>query len=837
MGNAANGSGTTGARRYIHSIEIVAVGLIMAAAVVAFGFYIERSLWNRAVSGIKTASRAGANCIVTEVNADHATLENLALLIGDSDSGTISPKRLDELRELSPFRELIATYTDGTAVSSFALRKGESAMAVLKRLSFNENDDISGAFYGENGKKSMAFRAAIMKDGAVAGELYGIMELARYYQPNVMEFYNGHGFSYVIDAHTGEFIIYTTRTMSQGAYRDFYSSLLETEKADKVKALKSAMNSGLTGRAIINMLGVDTFMYFMPLGRGEYRYLITMVPLSVMMKESSGLTYLVVLFIFAVLGAALLTVLLNGRVSRTRTREKEYRENLFRMLSESVESVFFIYDAAEKKFEYVSENMTRLFALSPAELARGGEGAEWDRFGISEQMKEALRKGCSFFIDFQYANPANGKEMQLRMNGYAPADGACGGKWVLCLNDRTEDIANERRLEQAVKEADSANAAKSEFLANMSHDIRTPMNAIIGMSQLALKDGADMKTMRDYMEHIDSSAQFLLSLINDILDMSAIEGGCVGLHPSPYPLRELRPCLESMIAPLCARKEQELLLDIDEKLVIMADRQRLNQILFNLLSNSVKYTERGGRIELFVHGEPAEGGRVALTIVVRDNGIGMTEDFQKKMFRQFTQESRKESGLNGSGLGLAIVKKLTDMMEGTIAVESRAGVGTAFTIKLEFAAADAPAEETKSSLRHISLRKLGLRALLCEDNKTNQMIILRQLKSMEIECDSADDGEKGVEAFNASPAGHYDFILMDLRMPVMNGYQATAAIRALQRADASSVPVIALTADAFEEDKQRCLAAGMNDFIAKPAKIEEIEAVIAANIAGHGGAK
>ena len=318
----------------------------------------------------------------------------------------------------------------------------------------------------------------------------------------------------------------------------------------------------------------------------------------------------------------------------------------------------------------------------------------------------------------------------------------------------------------------------------------------------------------------------MLTLINDILDMSKIESGMIELHPKAYSMKELRRYLESVILPLSGEKQIDFRIDVDEKITVLADQQRFNQILFNLLSNAVKYTDEKGTVTLTIKGVPKDSGMIHLTMRVEDNGMGMSPEFQKQMFKSFTQESRKAMGMSGTGLGLAIVKRLVDLMNGTIHVESSIGKGSIFVIEMDVPAAKGPCEKELAADAAGDPTGQSACILLCEDNAINQEIMMGILEFLGLTTELAVNGKEGVEAFQSRKPGYYSAILMDCRMPVMDGYQATRAIRALERPDAARIPIIALTADAFEEDRKRCLEAGMDDFLAKPVEIKVLKEML-----------
>jgi signal transduction histidine kinase/ActR/RegA family two-component response regulator len=385
------------------------------------------------------------------------------------------------------------------------------------------------------------------------------------------------------------------------------------------------------------------------------------------------------------------------------------------------------------------------------------------------------------------------------------------------FKQQQNEIETERNLR---KQATAANEAKSEFLSRMSHDIRTPLNGIIGMTYLASEQENTPRT-KDYLAKIDTSSKFLLGLVNDVLDMSKAESSKIELHPEPYTSENFINYVDSVIRPLCKEKNQKLVLETDlVDRVPLFDVLRINQVFFNLLSNAVKYTPEGGTITLSVASKVIDNGRMRHKISIKDNGIGMSDKFQKVLFDPFTQEGRSDvSERRGSGLGLAIVKRMVDIMGGTITVDSKIGKGTTFTVRLttdSVPAEQAEAAKNSANEEHDLSLLADKHVLLCEDHPLNQEIAVALLNERNIIVDVAENGQTGLDMFRKSPVGFYNAILMDIRMPVMNGYETTIEIRSLQRADARAVPIVAMTADAFKDDVQRCLDCGMNAHIAKP---------------------
>ena len=383
-------------------------------------------------------------------------------------------------------------------------------------------------------------------------------------------------------------------------------------------------------------------------------------------------------------------------------------------------------------------------------------------------------------------------------------------------------------LQLAVQRETKANLAKREFLFNMSHDIRTPMNAIIGFTALAQTHIDDRGQVEDYLKKISVSSQHLLSLINDVLDMSRIESGKVTLEAKPVHLPELVHELRDIIQAVVSKKDLSLTLDTVgvENEDVIADPLRLEQILINVLANAVKFTPDGGQISLWiVQKDTAPAGYADFEFHIKDNGIGMSEEFQKHIFEQFARERTSTvSKIQGTGLGMAITKSLVDMMGGRITVRSEQGKGSEFTISLRFPIGEAKTEQTPPAAKASAFP--GKNLLVVEDNELNLEIASTLLKEAGFEVDTAENGKIAVEKVEAASADRYDLILMDIQMPEMDGYEATRRIRALPDAKKAALPIVAMTANAFEDDRKNALHAGMNGHIAKPLDIQKLFQVL-----------
>ncbi|MGN0437272.1 MAG: ATP-binding protein, partial [Lachnospiraceae bacterium] len=397
--------------------------------------------------------------------------------------------------------------------------------------------------------------------------------------------------------------------------------------------------------------------------------------------------------------------------------------------------------------------------------------------------------------------------------------------------ERAKQIA-----EEALQIAENANKSKSYFLSNMSHDIRTPMNAIVGFATLLSKNADDQGKVREYTNKIIASSQHLLGLVNDILDMSRIESGKTTLNLSKESITAIVDGIDLIIRPQMNAKGHTFHIDINSIIhdLIIVDKIRFNQICMNLLTNAVKYTPENGAVSFKMMERYVSGHSAHYTIEVSDNGYGMSKEFQKSIFDSFSrEEDSRTSKIRGTGLGMAITKNLVDLMGGSIRVQSVKGVGTTFTVDISFQLSEngeealyAETEQLESNdFKEDSIFK-GKHILIAEDNDLNAEILSEILKMTGATCDICKDGKQTVKKFEKSDAGKYDFILMDVQMPVMNGYEATKTIRESSHPRALEIPIIAMTANAFTEDIQDALKSGMNAHVAKPVDMRVLEKTI-----------
>ena len=755
----------------------------------------------------------------------------------------------------------------------------------------------------------------------------------------------------------------------------FRGTNLDQIKADwNPKEVDEEGNAQPSATVLFTYKGEEYYLTYMPVGFNDWM-LLGSVPSSVVnsnMSRFRTVTIVVMAAIFACIGAVIAWMLIVS--GRRRVKEKELqvksREGLLDLLTQNTNNIFVLFTTQDYTAEYVSSNVERVLGLGIDEVQKDIRviekvSVDGNSAILTEQSREILQSGGTWETDLHLKNLRTGEEFWFRL---LVNHSTLRGGYVMMLSDRTRERKMRDDLEEALGIAKTANEAKSNFLANMSHDIRTPMNAIIGFTTLLAKDAENPEKVREYVRKITFSSRHLLSLINDILDMSKIESGKTSLNVEEFDFSEFLQELYSMILPQSKAKKQEFEVTTKGHLpeAVFGDKLRINQILLNLLSNAIKYTPAGGRISLEVEAlEEMHHNHAHLRLAVRDNGIGMSKDFIKVIFEPFSRETTTYTKeIQGTGLGMAITKNIVDLMGGTISVESEEGKGSTFVVELELAVAEKNADdeefwklhdimkilvvddeedvckevqalmreagvevsfvlsgkqavqltadafekgegfdiilldwkmpemdgvETAKRIRKkigdavpimvltsysfeeiedearaagidlflpkpffvsnfrnavMRLRKEdvkekvpepvaeeisleGLHVLAAEDNAINAEILQELLDIEGMTCDVAENGKEALDVFRKCKPGTYDFIFMDVQMPVMNGYEATRAIRACEHPEAQSIPIIAMTANAFDDDVKSALDAGMNAHLAKPIDMNKLKELIA----------
>ena len=607
---------------------------------------------------------------------------------------------------------------------------------------------------------------------------------------------------------------------------------------EQITALQKAFAAGKSGNLEFSIHGVG---YYMVYGSASFQNwtVLGIAPKSIVNANMNRLQYTTMAVMSGIVGMLAVTVLLlmvqsNRQKLRKKDQQLLAREELFSSLSRNVDDVFLMIDTGTGKVEYISPNVRRILGISPEAVQEDfhvlcSAGGDNCRSPLDDLMQ--MEQGTQQEWDREFIHQETGEPHYIHVTGFInEVQGA--KKCIVDLSDRTGEHQTTLAVEAALEVAEKASQAKTDFLSNMSHDIRTPMNAIIGITTLMKNELHQPEKLADHLDKLETSGRLLLSIINDILDMSRIESGKTTLSVEPMHLSQQLDQLSTMIRAQASEKAQTFTVSTHLRHEnLLADPTRLNQVLMNILSNAVKYTPCGGHIRFEVEELPRNEHYAKYSFVVQDDGIGMSEAYQKTLFDPFTREER--SGTNkvqGTGLGMAITKNIVDLMGGSISVESATGKGTRFEVVLEFpidAEADAVPEAQALPEEPEDVSPLcGMNFLCAEDNAINAEILELLLESKGAHCKIYPNGQEIVDAFVRVKPGEYDMILMDVQMPVMDGLEAARRIRSSENPLGQVIPILAMTANAFLEDMQKSKEAGMDEHLSKPVDIDALEQTV-----------
>ena len=608
--------------------------------------------------------------------------------------------------------------------------------------------------------------------------------------------------------------------------------------AEQITTLQKAFAAGKTGNLEFSIHGIG---YYMVYGSASFQNwtILGIVPKSVVNANMNRLQYTTMAVMSSIVGMLAVTALLlvvqsNRQKLRKKDQQLLAREELFSSLSRNVDDVFLMIDTGTGKVEYISPNVRRILGISPEAVQEDFHvlcSAEGDNCTSRLDGLMQMEQGTQQEWDREFIHQETGEPHYIHVTGFInEVQGA--KKCIVDLSDRTGEHQTTLAVEAALEIAEKASQAKTDFLSNMSHDIRTPMNAIVGLTTLMENELDQPEKLAEHLHKLESSGQLLLGIINNILDMSRIESGKTTLSVEPMHLSQQLDQLSTMIRAQASEKAQTFTVSTHLRHEnLLADPTRLNQVLMNILSNAVKYTPRGGHIRFEVEELPRNEHYAKYRFVVQDDGIGMSEAYQKILFDPFTREER--SGTNkvqGTGLGMAITKNIVDLMGGSISVESATGKGTRFEVVLEFpidTEADAVPKAQALPEEPEDVSPLcGMNFLCAEDNAINAEILELLLESKGAHCKIYPNGQELVDAFVRVKPGEYDMILMDVQMPVMDGLEAARRIRSSENPLGRVIPILAMTANAFLEDMQKSKEAGMDEHLSKPVDIDALEQTV-----------
>ena len=805
--------------------------------------FVSRTFYQESTSHLSEILHKSDNMLNHLVSRNRMLLHLWSDFLDNASSEEQIRSSLNEMKGETGSAALYFLASDGSCMTPDGERGSLGSQVDLNEPFSNGEDIVLNAALP--GKPQMLVFACPETQGTYRGFAYDAVAIA-YYNNAVLNAldntaFGGAAHSYVIYP-DGRVVLDSSDDSDDPVY-NLLAELRDHSDltGEKFDALSDDLAQGRSGSLILTLRGTRHYLVYESTGIQNWS-MLSLVPVSIVNASMDRLWFrtieivTVIMVLLAVLAIALIVRWSRAALSRKDT-EILYRDELFNRLSHSVDDVFLMLDGETSHADYISPNIERLLGV-PLEQVRQDVHVlkllhDADSPDRDKNFLEGMQRGEQREWDVDYVHQATGERRWFHIIAMG-TETAGRTKYILVLSDRTADREVNQALSDAVAAAQSASRAKSDFLTNMSHDIRTPMNAIIGFTTLAVTNIDDTERVKDYLTKTLTSSRHLLSLINDILDMSRIESGRLHLEESEVSLSEVLHDIKTIVGGQVHAKQLELYMDAldvtDED--VCCDRTRLEQILLNLLSNAVKFTPAGGTVSVRVRQlAGTQHGCAQYEFRVRDTGIGMSAAFAKRIFEPFERERTSTvSRIQGTGLGMAITRNIVDMMGGTIEVQTEQGRGTEFIIRLPLrlrsATGHAQTAAEPDVLPEAQADFRGRRVLLVEDNELNREIAVEILHEYGFLVDTAENGAIAVDKVRSSPAGQYDLVLTDIQMPVMDGYTATRRIRALNDPARAAVPIVAMTANVFEEERKRAFDCGMNGFLSKPLVIEALIAVL-----------
>ena len=962
-------------------MAVVCIAVLVGIVLGVFRYFrfVSKTVYEESVSHLTEVFHQSDNMMreLTDKNLTYLHIwgENLQDILSEDEIRDYIKKAQED----TGFLEFFFLSADG----DYKMATGETGYLGLQENMEEEirqgNDVIANA--AVPGKSQLLIFATPKAHGIYQGFEYDAIAIA-YENSDIVDVldisaFDGNAQSFMI--HPDGRVVVDHSSEAWGNVYNFFGILREySDMSEKeINALLEKFKAGRTDAMLLNLDGRNYYLVYEKSDIQDWMFL-GLVQADIVNASMNRLQRSTIFFVSAIvfcIAALFISLIIQKNRINLRRKDTEilYRDELFQKLSMNVDDVFLMLDAKTYQADYVSPNVEKLLGITVEQIHKDicilrklhSEKQEDPEKNYLEEIQVQEQREW----DFEYVHLKTGEKrwfhniaMGSEVNGKK--------KYILVMSDRTSDRKMNQALSEAVRAAETANKAKSTFLSNMSHDIRTPMNAIIGFTTLAVSNIDDKKRVRDYLGKILSSSNHLLSLINDILDMSRIESGKIHLEETEVSLSDVLHDLKTIISGQIHAKQLELYMDAMDVTNedVYCDKTRLNQVLLNLLSNAVKFTPAGGTVSVRIRQYPGTvKGRELYEIRVKDNGIGMSQEFVQKIFSPFERERTSTvSRIQGTGLGMAITKNIVNMMGGTIEVLTEQGKGTEFIVRLPFRIQskhqriekiaeleglkalvvdddfntcdsvtkmlvkvgmrsewtlsgkeavlrarqsmemgdafhayiidwrlpDMNGIEVTRQIRslgddtpiiiltaydwsdiEVEARAAGVTAfcakpmfmsdirdtlmtaigqkqaeaetailptagsdfrgryiLLVEDNELNSEIAAEILNEYGFLVDTAENGAEAVEKVKNSKPGNYDLVLMDVQMPVMNGYEATKQIRALDNPALAGITILAMTANAFDEDKKKALECGMDGFLSKPIVIEELISILQKNL-------
>ena len=964
-------------RKQLKAAVFIAVLVGIALMVFQYFGFVSKTIYEESVSHLTEVFHQSDNMLreLTDKNLTYLHMwgENLQNTASEEEIRDYIKKAQED----AGFLEFYFLSADG----NYKVITGETGYLGLQENIEEEirqgNDVIANA--AVPGKSQLLVFATPRAHGIYQGFEYDAIAIA-YENSDIIDVldisaFNGNAQSFIV--HPDGRVVVDHSFESWGNVYNFFGVLREnSDMSEKeINKLSEKFKAGRTDAMLVNLDGRSYYLVYEKSDIQDWMFLglVQADIVNASMNSLQRSTMLLVGMIVLCIAAFFISLIIQKSRASLRRKDTEilYRDELFQKLSMNVDDVFLMLDAKTYEADYVSPNVEKLLGFTVEQIRKDiyvlGKLHPRDSENPKKNYLEGIQTSEQKEWDFEYVHQKTGEQRWFHIVAMG-SEVNRKKKYILVMSDRTSDRNMNQALSEAVRAAETANRAKSNFLSNMSHDIRTPMNAIIGFTTLAVSNIDDKKRVRDYLGKILSSSNHLLSLINDILDMSRIESGKIHLEETEVSLSDVLHDLKTIISGQIHAKQLELYMDAMDVTNedVYCDKTRLNQVLLNLLSNAVKFTPAGGTVSVRIRQCPGtQKGSGLYEIRVKDNGIGMSQEFVKKIFSPFERERTSTvSRTQGTGLGMAITKNIVNMMGGTIEVHTEQGKGTEFIVRLPFRiqsehqriekiaeleglkalvvdddfntcdsvtkmlvrvgmrsewtlsgkeavlrarqsmelgdafhayiidwrlpdmngievtrqirslgddtpiiiltaydwsdievearAAGVTAFCAKpmfmSDIRNTLMSAIGQKLaedtilpsvdsdfrgrciLLVEDNELNSEIAVEILNEYGFLVDTAENGVEAVQKVRNSTPGNYDLVLMDVQMPVMNGYEATKQIRALDDPALAGITILAMTANAFDEDRKKALKCGMDGFLSKPIVIEELISILQKNL-------
>ena len=818
---------------------VLVLPIIICFGIITFGginylTYLRRNLTEQAIDNVLTVTRQQQQAFDNFIAADRERLHGIAEFFAQS--GYTGPEEIR--RQLTMFKEADTVYSvicldegwfcSNTSDQLYSLT--EEQLDVYRAL---EGSGVRDTFVGIfSGVPRFSYYESFTLSDGHKGLLQKSYDRTKVSDTYSLSFYNDQGLAYVVNQR-GDILLRATDMQQDNPYTNIFEILGNQEEQANIDRFSAALSNREPGTMTYEGQSATYEFAYVPMESVKEWCLVCVVRLDavtaeankILMGSRQALVFLTaVLIICAAFGIALW---LTNRAIRKRDHEIGYQAALINIfstfLTRSSDNLFFLLDAETKKLDYISPNIERVLGLTEAQMRDGvhyfqpkhltAEAAEDDSTAAHLNRLARLEPGTEAEdIDLEWVNPQTQKQMWMLESAYC-IEVQGRKKLVFYISDRTRERRNQDRLSEALQMAKAANEAKSAFLGSVSHDIRTPMNAIVGFVTLLKNEADDPAVVQEYAGRIETASQHLLSLINDVLDINKIESGSTSLNLVEMDLAEVIDEINAIIRPQAKAKDQTFDIHVSplNHELLQGDKLRINQILINLLSNSVKYTPAGGQIEMRVEELPQamkKHSRVRFT--VSDNGMGMSEEYLKVIFDPFTREQTEATyEIQGTGLGMAITKSLVDLMGGSIKVTSRLGEGSTFTVELELhiqEQEDDPQFWTDCGLK---------RMIVADDKEEDCQNIVRLMAQTGVEVACASSGEGAFDMLCAArEEGHpYDMVLLDWKMPHLNGLETARLIRERYP---ENVPILLLTAYDWSEIEQEAKEIGIQHFMPKP---------------------